>query len=67
MNPEEFREEAERLSLVDRKTQELHIGMLREIAANTKVAKKDRALAKERADALEKHLKSIRRKGVTNT
>jgi len=58
----EHREEAERLSLVDRKTQQLHIAMLRKIAANAKVPKEDRILAKERADALEKHLKRIRRK-----
>ena len=67
MNPEEFRAEAERLTLVDRKTQQLHIAMLREIAANPKVPKEDRTFAKKRADALEKHLKRIRRKGVTNT
>lgn len=67
MKPEEFRAEAERLALMDRKTQQLHIAMLREIAANAKVSKQDRALAKERADALEKHLKSIRKRGVTNT
>jgi hypothetical protein len=67
MNPEEFRAEAERLALVDRQTQQLHIAMLREIVANTKVPKRDRALAKDRADALEKHLKRIKREGVTNT
>lgn len=55
---DEYRQEAERLALVDRKTRQLHIAMLRKVAANRKVAKEDRALAKERADALEKHLKS---------
>ena len=55
---DEYCQEAERLKLVDRKTRQLHIAMLREVAANRKVPKEDRALAKERADALEKHLKS---------
>jgi hypothetical protein len=54
---DEYRDEAERLALVDRKTQQLHVAMLRKVAANRKVPKADRALAKERADALEKHLK----------
>jgi hypothetical protein len=61
MNPEEHREEAERLALADRETQRLHVAMLRGIAANRKVPKQDRALAKERADALETLLRIRKR------
>jgi len=66
-NAEDFREEAERLALADRKAQQLHISMLREIGANPKVPKEDRALAIERADSLENHLKRIRKKNKNNS
>jgi hypothetical protein len=64
---QQSRDEAERLVLVDRETQELHIAMLREVAANPKVPKTDRDLANERANSLEKHLKRLRKRKNNKT
>src|SRR5262249_50930090 len=59
---DEHRKEAERLALVDRETQREIIAQQKAIAENPKVPKRERAYAKERADALEKHLRKLRRK-----
>jgi hypothetical protein len=54
---EEFREEAKRLKLVDRKTQRQIIELHRSVADNPKVRKADREAAREKADTLERLLK----------
>lgn len=59
---EEWRQEAERLKLVDRQTQRQIIAMHRQIAANSKIPKRDREHARQRADALEKFLGLAKRK-----
>jgi hypothetical protein len=48
-----YREEAERLRLVDRDTQRQIIALHRSVADDPKVKKRDRDTARERADALE--------------
>ena len=54
---QEFRDEAERLKLVDRKTQRQIIELHRSVADNPKVRKADRDAARELADALERLLR----------
>ena len=51
--------EAQRLALVPVEDQKQILAMHRAIAGNAKVPKADRQLARERADALEKHLRLL--------
>jgi hypothetical protein len=65
MTPEqeqEYREEAERLATLPRDDQRQLIAQHRAIAADKSVPKADRKEAKERADALERHLRRLARK-----
>ena len=65
MTPEkeqEYREEAERLAELPRDDQRQLIAQHREIAADKSVPKLARKEAKERADALERHLARLARK-----
>lgn len=62
MNDTDFREEAERLAALPREDQEEILALHRELAANPKVPQADRQAAQERADALERHLRRLRRK-----
>jgi hypothetical protein len=57
--PDEHREEAERLFQLPPDVREAIIAWHREIAANPNVRKADRDLARERADALEWHLRRL--------
>lgn len=62
MTPEqeqEYREEAERLAELPREDQRRLIAQHRAIAADASVPKSDREQARERADALERHLKRL--------
>ena len=59
---DEHRAEAERLADAPRAEQEAVIAWHREIAANTKVRKVDRELARERARALERLLMGPKKK-----
>ena len=59
---QEYRDEAERLALLPRDVQRQLISQHRAIAADTAVPKRDRKEARERADALEKHLSRLGRK-----
>jgi hypothetical protein len=59
MTPEqerEWREEADRLKLIDRADQRRVIAMLRDSTRNKNVGKRDRDLALARANALERFL-----------
>ena len=58
----EFRVEAERLAELPRDMQRKLIAQHRAIAADKAVPKADRQEAKERAEALEKHLRRLARK-----
>ena len=65
MTPEkdqEYCEEAKRLALLPRNDQRQLIAQHRAIAADRNVPKSDRKEAKERADALERHLRQLVRK-----
>ena len=65
MTPEkeqEYREEAERLALLPRDDQRQLIAQHRAIAADRGVPTPDRKEAKERAEALERHLRRHARK-----
>ena len=65
MNPEQEQEylaEAERMAELPRDDQRQLIAQHRAIAADKSVPKADRKEAKERADALEKHLRRLARK-----
>lgn len=57
-----YREEAERLALLPVEDQQQLISQHRAIAADKSVPKPDRNEAKERADALERHLRRLARK-----
>ena len=60
MTPEkeqEYREEAERLAELPVADQKQIIALHRGIADDSKVPMRDRDLARERADALERHLR----------
>jgi hypothetical protein len=54
---QEYREEAESLAHLPKADQLRHIAILREIASNPEVPKRDRQDAADRANALEKLLK----------
>jgi hypothetical protein len=60
-NPEHGAE-AERLAQLPREVQRKLIAQHRAIAADRKAPKRDRDEAKERADALERHLRRLKRK-----
>ena len=65
MTPEqeqEYREEAERLALLPRDAQRQAVALIRGPADNSKVGKRDREEAGERADALERHLRRLNRR-----
>jgi hypothetical protein len=59
---EEFREEAERLALLDVETQRQIIAEQLAIGANPRVPADDREYAQARAKALQRHLKKKRKK-----
>jgi hypothetical protein len=58
----EHREEAERLRQVDRDTQRQIVALHRSVADNPKVERRDRDLARERADALESLLRLTKKR-----
>jgi hypothetical protein len=58
---QEYREEAQRLAQLSIADQRAIIAQHRTIAADPKVTQADRALACERADALERHLRRLAR------
>ena len=65
MTPEkeqEYREEAERLAELPAADQKEIIALHRSVADDAKVPKRDRDLARERADVLERHLRRLNRK-----
>ena len=65
MTPEQeqqYHEEAERLALLPREDQRQLIAQHWAIAGDTDVPREDRTEAKERAEALEKHLRRLARK-----
>ena len=65
MTPEQellYRTEAERLAALPRDDQRQLIAQHRAIAADKSVPKSDRKEARERADALERHLRRVARK-----
>jgi hypothetical protein len=62
MNPEEHREEAERLARLPLADQNEILALHRSVADNPKVPKKDREAARARVDALAKELARLRRK-----
>lgn len=65
MTPEqeqEYREEAERLAELPRDVQRHAVALIRAPANNPKVGKRDRDEARERADALERHLRRLNRR-----
>jgi hypothetical protein len=57
-----YLEEAERLALLSRADQKEIIALHRSTANNPKAPKRDRELARERADALERHLRRLNRR-----
>jgi hypothetical protein len=59
---QECREEAERLASLPAEDQRAFVAMLRADAENSKVPKRDRDFARERADALERNWKKRKRK-----
>jgi hypothetical protein len=60
---QEYREEAERLAHLPEADQHEIIAMHRDIASNPKLPKDARQAGLERADALERHLRRLRRQG----
>ena len=58
---QEYRDEAERLALLPVADQRAIIALHRSVAADSKVPKRDRDMARERADALESHLRRLNR------
>lgn len=59
---EEHRREAERLALLPIADQNWIIALHRALAGNPKVPKRERQAGMERADALERHLRRLRKK-----
>jgi hypothetical protein len=60
---QEYHEEAERLSQLPVEDQREVIALHRSIASNPKVPKREREAGKERADALERLLGLVKKKG----
>jgi hypothetical protein len=59
---QEHREEAERLAKLPRDVQRQAIAIIRAPADDPKLSKRDREEARNRADALERHLRSLSRR-----
>jgi len=59
---QEYREEAERLAELPHDVQRQAVALIRSPADNPKVGKRDRDEARERADALERHLRRLNRR-----
>jgi hypothetical protein len=57
----ECREEAERLALLPRDVQRQALALIRAPADNPKLGQRDRTEARERAEALERHLRRLNR------
>ena len=65
MTPEKdqgYREEAERLAELPRDVQRQAVALIRAPADNPNVGKRDREEARQRADALERHLRRLNRR-----
>jgi hypothetical protein len=58
---QEYVEEAERLAVLPVAEQRQIISLHRSVADDAKVPKRDRDLARDRADALERHLRRLNR------
>ena len=58
---QEYRDEAERLALLPRDVQRQAVALIRAPADNPKLGKRDREEARQRADALERHLRNLNR------
>jgi hypothetical protein len=63
---QEYREEAERLTLLPPEDQKEIVALHRSAATNPRAPKRDRTLARERADALERHLRRLNRRKKYN-
>jgi hypothetical protein len=59
---QEYREEADRLALLPRDVQKQAVALVRAPADDPKVGQRDREEARERADALERHLRRLNRR-----
>ena len=59
---QEYREEAERLAQLPRDVQRKAVALIRAPADNPKVGKRDREEARQRAEALERHLRNLNRR-----
>jgi hypothetical protein len=59
--PDEHLAEAERLALLPRDVQRQAVAIIRAPADDPKVSKRDRDLARDRANALERHLRRLNR------
>jgi hypothetical protein len=59
---QEHREEAERLAVLPRDVQRQVVALIRKTADDPKVDKGNRDEARERADAIERHLRRLNRK-----
>jgi hypothetical protein len=57
----EYREEAERLALLPLSDQKQILALHRSTAENLKAPKQERRLARERVEALERHLRRLNR------
>lgn len=63
---QEFKDEAERLAQLPRDVQRHAVALIRAPADDPKLARSDRQAARERAEALERHLRRLnRQKGQT--
>jgi hypothetical protein len=58
---QEYREEAERLALLPVEDQREIIALHRSTASNPRAPKREREIAQQRADALERHLLQLNR------
>ena len=61
-NEQEYAAEAERLATLPRDVQRQAVALIRSPADNPKLGKAERAEARKRADALERHLRRLNRK-----
>jgi hypothetical protein len=59
---QEYRAEAERLASLPRDVQRKAVALIRAPADDPKVGKRDRQEARERAEALERHLRRLNRR-----
>jgi hypothetical protein len=68
MTPEkeqEYRDEAERLARLPEEDWQAIVALHRSVAANPKVPRRERRNARERAEALERHLRPLARRRKT--